>query len=175
VALAAGSTSTGLPTIALSLAGLPSGATAVFSTGSGSAAGFTSTLTVTTVMTPSGTYTLTITGTDARSPQGGARTASPTLVVLTPQQALQLIINQVNAFKSGGVLNGGQANSLTVKLAHAISKLNSNQPKTACNDLKAFVNEVNAYVAAGILTPAEANQLLGGTLGVNAIMAAIPC
>lgn len=175
VTLAPGSTTTGLPTIALSVGGLPSGATAVFSTSSGTAAGFTSTLTVTTVMTPSGTYTLTITGTDARSPEGGARTASPTLVVLTPQQALQLVINQINGFKSGGVLNGGQANSLIVKLNAAISSLNSNAPKTACNQLGSFVNEVNGYVAGGILTPAQANQLLGGTLGVNAIMAAIPC
>jgi hypothetical protein len=74
------------------------------------------------------------------------------------------------------VLNKGQANSLIVKLQHAIDSLTTkpDQP-TACNQLQAFVNEVNAYVKAGILTPAQAAQLLGGPLGILAIMAAIPC
>jgi hypothetical protein len=174
VALVPGSSTTGLPTIALSLAGLPSGATGSYSIVGGTP-GFTSTLTITTSSAPSGSYLLTITGTDARSPEGGARTASPTLVVLTPAEALALIINQVHSFQSSGVLNRGQANALTVKLDNAIDKLNSGQPNTACNNLNAFVNQVNAFVSAGILTPAEADLLLGGPLGVVAIMAAIPC
>ena len=99
-----------------------------------------------------------------------------TLIVLTPAQALQLVINQVNDLQSNGVLNHGQANSLVVKLRHAIDNLNHRQHKrTACNQLSAFVHEVNAYVSAGILTPAQANTLLGEPLGVLAIMAAIPC
>lgn len=74
------------------------------------------------------------------------------------------------------MLNQGHANSLIVKLGHAIDSLNSkpDQP-TACNQLQAFVNEVNAYVSGGKLTPAQADSLLGGPLGVLAIMAAIPC
>jgi hypothetical protein len=74
------------------------------------------------------------------------------------------------------VLNGGQANSLIVKLNHAINSLNAKpgQP-TGCNQLQAFVNEVNAYVSAGILTQAQADTVLGGPLGVLAIMASIPC
>ena len=46
---------------------------------------------------------------------------------------------------------------------------------TACNQLQAFVNEVNAYVQSGKLTQAQADSLLGGPLGILAIMAAIPC
>jgi hypothetical protein len=172
--LVPGSSVTGLPTIALIVAGLPAGATGVFGLASGTP-GFASTLTITTSSAPSGTYALTIIGTDARSPEGGARTASPTLAVSTPQQALQLVIDQVNGLKSGGVLNGGQANSFIVKLNAAISSLNSNAPNTACNRLGAFVNEVNSYVAEGILTASQADQLLGGTFGVNAIVTAIPC
>jgi hypothetical protein len=74
------------------------------------------------------------------------------------------------------VLNKGQTNSLVVKLNHAIDSLTSkpDQP-TACNQLQAFVNEVNAYVSGGKLTPAQADSLLGGPLGILAIMAAVPC
>lgn len=57
-----------------------------------------------------------------------------TQVVLTPQQALQLVINQVKTLR---VLNSGQANSLIVKLQHTIDKLNSAKSKTACNDIDA--------------------------------------
>ncbi len=86
------------------------------------------------------------------------------------------MIATVQGLKAAGVLNGGQANSLIVKLTHAIDSLNSkpDQP-TACNQLQAFVNEVHAYVSAGILSPAQADMLLGPPLGVLAIMAALPC
>jgi hypothetical protein len=174
VQLVPGSTTVGLPAIALAVNGLPSGATGTFGPGSGTP-NFTSTLTITTATVASGTYTLTVSGTDGRSPQGGTRATHPTLVVLTPQQALQLVINQINDLRSSGVLNDGQANSLIVKLIHAIDQLNNLDKKTACNQLSAFVHEVNAYVSAGILTPAQANALLGPPLGVLAIMAAIPC
>src|SRR6266851_4640303 len=174
--LVPGSASSGLPTIGLSLSGLPSGATASFSPASGSAGGFSSTLTITTAGAPPGTYSLTLTGTDARLLIGGTRSATLTLTILTPAQAIPNVITTIQGLQAAGVLNGGQANSLIVKLNHAIDSLNSkpNQP-TACNQLQAFVNEVHAYVSAGILTQAQADSLLGGPLGVLAIMAAIPC
>lgn len=174
--LVPGSASSGLPTIGLSLSGLPSGATASFSPASGSAGGFSSTLTITTAGAPPGTYSLTLTGTDARLLIGGTRSATLTLTILTPAQALPNVITTIEGLQAAGVLNHGQANSLIVKLNHAIDSLNSkpDQP-TACNQLQAFVNEVNAYVSAGILTQAQADTLLGGPLGIVAIMAAIPC
>jgi hypothetical protein len=175
-ALVSGSPTSGLPTIGLSVSGLPSGATAAFSPASGSAGGFSSTLTITTAGAPPGAYVLTLTGTDARPQIGGTRSATVNLTILTPAQAIPSVITTIQGLKGTGVLNGGQANSLIVKLNHAIDSLNSKpgQP-TACNQLQAFVNEVNAYVSAGILTPAEADSLLGGPLGINAIMASIPC
>lgn len=174
--LVAGSPTSSLPTIFLSVSGLPSGTLANFSPTSGNASGFTSTLTITTANAPAGTYTLTLTGTDSRPSIGGTRTATLTLQVLTPAQAIPNLIATINGLHATGVLNGGQANSLIVKLNHAITSLTSkpDQP-TACNQLQAFVNEVNAYVAAGILTPAQADLLLGGPLGILAIMASIPC
>ena len=119
---------------------------------------------------------LTLTGTDARSLIGGTRSATLNLTILTPAQAIPAIITKIEGLEGAGVLNKGQANSLIVKLQHAIDSLNSkpDQP-TACNQLQAFVNEVNAYVSSGKLTPAQADTLLGGPLGINAIMAAIPC
>ena len=133
-------------------------------------------MTITTANAPAGTYVLTLIGTDSRPAIGGTRTFSLTLQVLTPAQAIPNVIASINGLKAAGVLNRGQANSLIVKLNHAITSLNSkpDQP-TACNQLQAFVNEVNAYVNGGKLTPAQADLLLGGPLGILAIMAAIPC
>jgi len=174
LSLTSGSSTAGLPAIGLSDAGLPSGATAFFTPSSGSLI-FTSTFNVTTVNTPAGNYTLTLTGTDSRSPEGGSRTISRKLVVLTPQQALQLLINEVNALRSSGVLPPAQAASLASQLAAVISSLNAGKVKTACNQLSSFVNSINALVRGGILTQAQANQLLNPPLGVYAIMASIPC
>ncbi len=174
--LVTGSPTSGLPTIGLSLSGLPSGATAAFSPTSGGAGGFSSTLTITTAGAPPGDYVLTLTGTDARSQIGGTRSATLDLTILTPAQAIPDIITKIGDLEGTGVLNKGQANSLTVKLQHAIDSLNTKPDNpTACNQLGAFVNEVNAYVSSGKLTPAQADTLLGGPLGINAIMAAIPC
>ena len=174
--LVSGSATSGLPAIGLSLAGLPSGATASFAPVSGSAGGFSSTLTITTAGAPPGTYSLTLAGTDARLLIGGTRSATLMLTILTPAQAIPNVITTIQGLQTAGVLNGGQANSLIVKLNHAINSLNakSDQP-TACNQLQAFVNEVNAYLSAGTLTQAQADSLLGGPLGVLAIMASIPC
>ena len=103
-------------------------------------------------------------------------TGSSSLDVLTPSQALELVINQVGDLESNGVLNHGQANSLVVKLRHASDNLDASRNKrTACNQLSALVHEVNADVSAGILSPAQADTLLGGPTGVLAAMAAIPC
>jgi hypothetical protein len=170
-AVALGSPTSGLPTIGLSLSGLPSGATASFSPASGSAGGFSSTLTITTANAPPGTYVLTLTGTDARALIGGTRSATLSLTVLTPAQAIPNIITKIEDLQGAGVLNGGQANSLIVKLNHAIDSLTTkpDQP-TACNQLQAFVNEVNAYVSGGKLTPAQADTLLGGPLGILATL-----
>ena len=175
-ALVAGSPTSGLPTISLSVSGLPSGASASFAPPSGNAGGFTSTLTITTAGVPPGDYTLTLIGTDGRPLIGGTRSTNLDLVVLTPAQAIALVITTIEGLEGSGGRNQGQANSLIVKLQHAIDKLNSMHGKPpACNQLQAFVNEVHAYVNGGKLTPAQADSLLGGPLGILAIMAAIPC
>ena len=173
--LVPGSSPSGLPSIGLSLAGLPSGASPGFSPPIGTAGGFSSTLTVTTANAPAGTYGLTLTGTDARPAIGGSRSTPLSLTILTPAQAIPNVIGTVQGLQASGVLNGGEANSLLVKLLHAMDSLNSQSQPPACQQLQSFVNEVNAYVSTGILTAAQANTLLGGPLGVEAIRAAVPC
>lgn len=176
-ALIAGSSTSGLPTIGLSVTGLPSGAAQNFAPPSGTASGFASTLTITTTNTVPGTYPLTLIGTDARASIGGSQTSSLSLTVLTPAQAIPNVENTVNSPLASGVLNKGQANSLLTKLANAIADLSKALPasSSACNVLSALVNQIESYVASGILTQAQADTILGGPLGVFAIMAAIPC
>ena len=175
IAPISGSTSTGLPAITLKVGGLPGATTGVFTPVTGSASGFNSALTISTTGARPGTYTFTLTGTDTRSPEGGQRGTTTQLVVLTPQQAAQLLSNQVSSFQSNGILNHGQAGSLQAKLNHAIGNLNTGDNTAACNQLTALVNQISADVASGTLTKAEADLLLSGPLGIYAIMAAIPC
>ena len=173
VQLTPGSSTSGLPQIGLSVTGTPTGTTYSFSPSQG-APSFSSNLTITTTSAPPGTYSLTIIGTDSR-PEGGSRSTGASLVVITPQQALQLVINQVKAYKASGVITSGQANSLITKLQSAINYLNTGRTSLACNQLSAFVKTANSYVAKGYLRPAQENLLLDGPLGVYAIMASIPC
>jgi hypothetical protein len=174
--LVPGSPTSNLPAVALSVSGLPSGTTGTFSPPGGNAGGFGSTLTIATAGAPAGSVALTLTGTDGRPAIGGSRSALVHLTVLTPAQAIPNVIATIDGLESGGTLNAGQANSLVVKLGHAIDSLTQkpNQP-TGCNQLQAVVNEVNALVAGGTLSQAQGDQLLGGPLGVLAIMAAVPC
>jgi hypothetical protein len=164
-----------LPAIALSVTGLPGQVLGSFSSGAGSALGFSSTLTVSATNAAANPGTnLVVMGTDDRVSSGGSRSSTVVLVILTPAQASQLIIDQINQLQSQGALNQGQANSLITKLSHAITSLIAKKGMP-CNQLDAFVNEVNAYLQAGILTQAQVDLLLGGPLGINAIMLAIPC
>lgn len=174
--LLSGSSTTSLPAIGLTYSTLPSGITMSFTPNTGTPS-FTSLLSITAAGAANNTYTITFTGTDSRVNVGGTRTDVVTLSVLSPQQAMQLIIDQINAFKAGSVLNNGQAGSLISKLNAVTNDLNSKPPDNpaACNVMNAFVNQVNSYVANGVLTQAQANLLLGGPLGITAIMVSIPC
>jgi hypothetical protein len=174
VSTSAGSSTVGVPFGGLTVAGLPSGAAGSFSPGGGTPS-YASTLTVTTVNAPAGTYNLSLTATDARTPEGGSRSTQLVLVVATPKQALQSISDQVTSLQSAGVINKGQANSLLVKLTHATENVDSGRTKVACNQLSAFVNEVEALRAAGILSAEQADSLVGGSGGVAAVMDAIGC
>lgn len=176
VSLVSGSSTFGLPNIGLSVAKLPFGTTASFSQLSGTP-NFSSILTITTSNAPSGPYTLTLAGTDNRTPEGGSRNTSPVLIILTPAQALPLVIGTLISLRSSGGLGLGQAGSLIMKAQLSIDDLTENPSANpaACNLLGAFVNQVESYVSDGVLTHAQANMLLSGPLGISAIMASVPC
>jgi len=161
-----GSSVIGLPQVGLTLTGAPSGTLYSYTPNPGTPT-FASNLTLTTTNTLPGSYTLTVMATDSR-PEGGFRSIPVSLVVVTPQQALQLVLNQVSAFQAGGAINKGQANALTVKLDQVIAYLNSGNTKNACLQMSAFSNK-------GFLTPQESSLLLGGPLGVYAVMKSLSC
>jgi uncharacterized repeat protein (TIGR03803 family) len=101
---------------------------------------------------------------------GGAHNAGTVfkLTVLTPQQATQAAIASVSALFSQGVLNGGQNNSLIVKLQHAINMMNAGKNAGAIGILQSFITEVNDLVASGVLTPSQAAPLISAAQGVIA-------
>src|SRR5258708_503402 len=90
------------------------------------------------------------------------------LTVQTPQQATHTIINSVNALFSQGVLNGGQDNSLVVKLQHAIDLMNAGKNAAAIGNLNAFISEVNDLLSSGVLSPSQAAPLVSAAESVIA-------
>ena len=74
-------------------------------------------------------------------------------------EQLELLIGDVEDLVANGVLNGGQGNALTVKLASAIRSDERGRPNAATGQVGAFINQIEAFVGAGILT-AEQGALL---------------
>jgi len=83
-----------------------------------------------------------------------------TIAAQTPQNAIQDLIDQVEALVVAGKLNQGQGNALKAKLNAAIQQLNKGKTHTAINQLQAFINQVNAFINAGILSPADGQALI---------------
>jgi hypothetical protein len=87
---------------------------------------------------------------------------------LTPQQMTRSIIAAVNVLSSQGVLNGGQDNSLVVKLQHAIDKMNGGNTAAAMDNLNSFIGEVNDLLGGGVLTSSQATPLISAAESVIA-------
>ncbi len=168
IVLTGGAGLAGVPaTVATALAGLPGGA---------STSGFpaslplsttpsTATFTVNTLQsTPVGTYPLTATGTT----NTGSRTASASLVIITPAQAAQNLLDTI----AGMGLPQGVATSLAASLGTLVAHIDAGNTSASCGKLGAFVNKVNADLGNGRLTPAQAAQLL---LLASQIQASLGC
>ena len=78
----------------------------------------------------------------------------------SPQEMMRSLIAEVEALVSGGSLNGGQGNSLIVKLNTAIKNLDKEKPNTALNNLNALANEIQDFIADGVLAFEEGQALL---------------
>ena len=92
---------------------------------------------------------------------GGFSDYTVDVLVLSPQQAAQTIIDRIKAdLCDAGVLNKGQCNSLTVKLKHAIERLDQGNSRAASNVVNALINEVNDYVNGRILTVEQGQAII---------------
>lgn len=83
-----------------------------------------------------------------------------TQTVLSAQQELGLIINQVTDLVTKGVLDSGNGNALIVKLNNAIASLNKGNTTAGDNQLNAFINQTNAFLKSGKLDSTDAQELI---------------
>ncbi len=95
-----------------------------------------------------------------------------TVEVLTPQQAIEVLMGDVAALVATGALNNGQGNALGAKLRAALRSLDRGQTNAACNQLRAFINQVTDLIAEGVLGAAEGQPLIDTA---TAIRAALGC
>jgi hypothetical protein len=102
----------------------------------------------------------------ATDPNSSTSEFSQCSVVLTLQQATQLIINDVARLVAQGVLNKGNGNALTAKLQAAIQQMNRGNFQTATNQLRAFINQVNAFIQARKLSQAQGQALINAAQNI---------
>jgi uncharacterized repeat protein (TIGR03803 family) len=80
-------------------------------------------------------------------------------LALTPQAAIQNIVNQVNALDAQGALTAGQDGSLVKQLQHAIKMIDAGKINGAIGNLESFITEVNDLYNSGVLTESQYNDL----------------
>lgn len=107
---------------------------------------------------------------NAEDGSGGTGQATFELVVLTPQDAIEELIEDIEELEDQGRLHNG--NGLIAKLRQIIAKLDSGNTDAACNQLGAVINQVNAFIAASVLEPSDGQDLLDS---INRISHAIGC
>ena len=136
------------------------GSTSTTSFGPGGSAGLSATHSYGTA----GSFTATLTVTDD---DGGVGQTTSKVTVQTPQQALASISAYVPGLKS---LNGGQRNSLIVKLNAAGDSIARGNTTAANNQCNAFLNELQADVSTGKVSAADGGTLRGA---IHAVQAAL--
>ena len=103
---------------------------------------------------------------------GGFTDYTVEIIVMTPREGTEGLIDQVQSLIEQGIVSQGQGNALIAKLDGAIKQLEKGNTKTAINELQAFINQVNDLMNSTppILTPAEGQPLIDAA---NAIIAAL--
>jgi PKD repeat protein len=114
-----------------------------------------------------GTYTVTLSVTEADG-DGGLGQATTKITVMSAQDALRWIA--ANVVANITTLNGGQKNSLIVKLNNAADSLDRGNTGAANNQLNAFLNEVQADLGSGKISSSQAATL---TTDVHSVQAAL--
>jgi len=114
-----------------------------------------------------GTYTVAVAIADD---DGGSGTRAATVVVQTPQAALQGVSRDVAGLVAAGTISRGNGNALDAKLNAASRQLDAGNGTAARNQLGAFVNQVEAMQRSRRLPAADASRL---TSAARRIVAAI--
>ena len=105
----------------------------------------------------SGTGDITIRATDS----GGLFVEDTfTVTVLSAQEQMELIQQDVQDLVAADVLNGGQGNSLTTKLDAATGSLDRGKITTGVNQLNALINQINAFIKTGKLSESDGQALI---------------
>ena len=112
-----------------------------------------------------GTYVVTYDVTD--SAENSAEQVTRTIIVLSPQEASENLIEDIEDLINNGTINGGQGNSLLSKLENIIAKLDGNQTNAACNQLNAFINQVIAFIDSGTLPTEEGQSIIDQAMAIQ--------
>jgi hypothetical protein len=83
-----------------------------------------------------------------------------TQTVLSAQEQLSLIINQVQTMVTNGFLDSGNGNALIAKLQGAIDSLNRGNISASDNQMNAFLGQTNALLKSRKLDSTDAQTLI---------------
>lgn len=119
-----------------------------------------------------GTYAVAVNVADE---DDGLGADSLTVTVLSAQEQINLIVDDIHALVDSGMLNGGEGNSLTSKLDGAVDKLDEGKTNAGVNKLEAFVNQINALVNSSRLTQEEGQTLVdAASAAINSALLGSP-
>ena len=79
---------------------------------------------------------------------------------LSPEQAVEQLIDNVHDLVDSGILGQKDAKNLLKKLGNALDKLEKGNEKAAINQLLSFIHEMEKLVADGVLLEADAQPLI---------------
>jgi YVTN family beta-propeller protein len=116
-----------------------------------------------------GTHTLTTCFKPTDTVDYTTASATASINVLTPVQAIDQIIASIQKLVTSGTLSSGISRPLISQLNAAKSNLNSGQTNKAINQLNIFITEVDIYINSGILSQTNGQLLIDAA---NAIIQA---
>jgi hypothetical protein len=91
---------------------------------------------------------------------GGVATDSTVVTVISQQEAIMQLQDDVQALVNSDTLKPRQGANLNLSLQGAVHALNQNRPGVAIWNLDRFMAKVNGFVARGVLTPEQGQPLL---------------
>ena len=92
------------------------------------------------------------------------------IATVTPEQATELLIDQVEALVDTGALNKGQGGALIRKLEAALQHLDRDKVHPAIKKLQDFMDQVSGLINGGVLSKSQGNRLIDAASNiVNAL------